>query len=88
MIIYKYHLPINDTVQIAMPLESEILTVQVIQEEAFVWALVNPESLDTVRTFRIVGTGHEFEDSGQCKYIGTFQLRGGALVFHVFEYGY
>jgi len=84
--IYKYNLPIQGEIQITMPLESEILTVQVIQEEAFIWVLVNPDSLDTIRTFRIVGIGHEFADAHQCKYLGTFQLRGGEFIFHVFEF--
>ena len=37
-----------------------------------------------LRTFSIYGTGHQHESiSGE--YVGTFQLHGGALVYHVFE---
>jgi len=36
------------------------------------------------RTFAIYGTGHKHEHV-EGTYIGTFQLDGGSLVFHVFE---
>lgn len=36
-----------------------------------------------MRHFRIKGTGHAADDIGD--YIGTFQLNGGSLVFHLFE---
>lgn len=50
------------------------------------WALIPDTNAEIVqeRTFSIYGTGHEHESiSGE--YVGTFQLQGGALVFHVFE---
>lgn len=30
------------------------------------------------------GTGHDLESAEDAKYLGTVQLQGGALVFHVF----
>lgn len=33
----------------------------------------------------IFGTGHPFDAATQRKYIGTYQLFEGDLVFHVFE---
>jgi hypothetical protein len=32
----------------------------------------------------VYGTGHPVVDEPR-KYVGTFQMRGGLLVFHVFE---
>jgi len=48
------------------------------------WAYVDPTEPRVTRKFRIIGTGHPIAtDPGD--YIGTFQMGGGALVFHVFE---
>ena len=82
--IFKYpllpHLP-----SFMMPVGAQVLTVQTQQEKPYVWALVDPtEKASEVRSFYIYGTGHDMAgDPG--KYVGTFQLEGGALVFHVFD---
>ena len=56
-----------------MPKDAEILTIQTQNETPCIWALVNPE--------------HDiYYDMGiNRKYINTFQLGGGSLVFHLFE---
>jgi hypothetical protein len=79
-----------DAFDLAMPEGAEVLTVQV-QENGdsrlaavCLWALVDPDAPQTVRRFRVVGTGHPVE-GGALAYAGTFQLASGALVFHVFE---
>lgn len=83
--IYKYNLSIQDSVKIDMPLGSEILTVQIQKDALYVWALVETEEkkMET-RIFRIVGTGHWFNLT-YYRYISTFQMNEGILVFHVFE---
>ncbi len=59
------------------------------REVPFLWALVDPDpDLGTeTRHFLLAGTGHPRPDLEWLKivFIGTFQLRGGALVFHLFE---
>ena len=67
-----------------MPHDAEPLCVQVQQGNVQLWARVNDDSATTLRHFRIAGTGHEL-GSNVGRYIGTFQLAGGSLVFHVFE---
>lgn len=83
--IWKYRLELGTCI-IGMPKGSEILTVQNQYEVAYVWALVDPNKEVEERIFEVIGTGHNIEPSkNKRKYINTFQLQGGFLVFHVFE---
>lgn len=72
---------------IKLPIGSEILTVQNQNEDAFIWVLVDPNKETEERFFEVYGTGHSINyDMGvERKYIGTFQIGNGALVFHLFE---
>jgi hypothetical protein len=83
---YEIHQP-NDEIVLHMPKGAEILTVQTQKETACVLALVNPENETETRLFRLAGTGHPIHyDMGvDYKYINTFQLFAGNLVFHLFE---
>jgi hypothetical protein len=85
--IYKYELAITDTQTIAMPEGAEILTVQAQRGTPCLWALVNPELPATERRIETFGTGHPvLSDTGvERRYVGTYQISGGSLVFHVFE---
>ena len=85
--IWKFPLQTMDSQPVMMPQRAKILTVQAQHDEPCLWAIVNPNAPREVRMIDIVGTGHPmFEDLGlERKYIGTFQLRDGDLVFHVFE---
>jgi len=83
--IWKF--PLHHSNRIPMPIGSEILTVQTQNEIPCLWALVNPENETEMRLFEMIGTGHDITEdgAGERKYIGTLQLAGGALVWHVFE---
>lgn len=81
--IFKYALAVEDQQSIVMPSGAEILTVQMQGGEPQVWALVDDTNDKHQRTFLIFGTGHPVIDNPG-NYVGTFQLRNGALVFHVF----
>jgi len=70
--------------EIAMPLGAMILDVQVQDGEPQIWALVDPLAKPVKRRFKSYGTGHTVNGLSVC-YVGTFQLNGGSLVFHVFE---
>jgi hypothetical protein len=83
MTIHKYPISTADVQQIPMPSGARILTVQVQNAWPFLWALVDPEQPLENREIRIVGTGHPAD--GLTDYIGTVQISGGQLVFHVFE---
>ena len=82
-IIYKYQLQTTDEQFIEMPLGAEVLTVQTQNEIPCIWVRVNPEHSKIRYRFRIFGTGHPIEDNFVGKYIGTYQLKNGGLVFHL-----
>lgn len=87
--IWKYEITPSDFQEIIMPVGAKILDVQTQGDTPCIWALVNPNYTDTeVRIFEVFATGVPIKyDMGvQREYIGTFQLMGGGLVFHLFEY--
>jgi hypothetical protein len=84
--VWKFLIAMDDRVDIDMPLGARILCVQMQGDALCLWARVNPKAPPETRHFRIAGTGHPLGDGMEAaSYIGTFQLHGGALVFHVFE---
>jgi len=86
--IYKYQLEIQDYQEVRLPQGAEILTVQEQYGIPCLWARVNTEeSRVTHRTIAMHGSGHEMSQPTveAEKYIGTFQIHSGSLVFHVFE---
>jgi len=86
--ILKFELETTDNQIIEMPVNAEILTVQTQNEVPCIWALVDPTKPKEKRFIEVFGTGHDVHyDMGVGRnYLGTYQLHGGSLVFHVFEY--
>lgn len=83
--VWKFALKIADVQGIDMPVDAKILAVQVQRGTPCLWALVNKTGIiPERRTFAIYGTGHPIPDEPGT-HIGTFQVDGGTLVFHVFE---
>jgi hypothetical protein len=80
--IWKFPLETTDLQTVRMPSGAVVLTVEAQDARPCLWALVDSEAPKVNRRFAIYGTGHPF---GGGDYIGTYQLVGGALVFHVFE---
>lgn len=83
--IYKYELATTDQQTIRMPSGARIIACQVQRETPCLWAEVETESPSAARCFRIFGTGHPLDIDSAQPYIGTYQLHGGSLVFHVYE---
>jgi len=86
--VHKYPLKISDRINLSLPKDAKILTVQTQFNEPMLWALVDPTEKQTdKRRIEIYGTGHSIDyDEGQIReYIGTFQTDDGDYVFHVFE---
>lgn len=82
--IYKFHLFIDDDANIVMPVGAQIIAVQGQWDSPQLWAMVDTNAPEEVRTFCVYGTGHPLpEDPGT--YIGTVQTHGGRFVWHVFE---
>jgi len=83
--IWKFLLEVKDTQIIEMPKKAELLTVQMQNGIACLWAMVDPNEETERRLIEIIGTGNPVEMGIERKYIATFQLHEGQLVFHVFE---
>lgn len=85
--IWKYELQVTDEQKILMPANAKILSIQVQDGKPFVWALIYPNNDNEERTFFTYGTGNPIKLFGQENYfLGTYQLRDGRLVFHVFYF--
>jgi len=82
--IWKYSLSAANGVSLKMPHDAQILCIQIQNGTPCMWALVDPSADKDERVFNTYGTGHPFAENPQ-EYIGTYQLSGGTLVFHVFE---
>ena len=86
MRIFKYLLKMEGKQKIDLPENARILTVQTQNGIPCIWAIVDEESTKTKHhTIRTYGTGHPFDSHIHCFYVGTYQLNGGNLVFHVFD---
>jgi hypothetical protein len=82
--IYKYQARVDDDLTIVMPEGAEVLTVQMQHNTPCVWALVDPHVAKMeLRRFHWRGTGHNADNLG--RYVGTIQMAGGELAFHLFE---
>ena len=82
--VYKYVLPVDDYFTMSLPQNAEILKIDLQFDILHMWALVDPTKPSGVRHFRFVGTGHPIEEEN-IRFIDTFQLHDGNLVFHIFE---
>lgn len=82
--IWKYALAQTDVQTLWMPEGATILCVQSQHGTLFLWASVNSESQEAHRVIEIHGTGNPMPN-GSRSYIGTVQMMGAALVWHIFE---
>lgn len=72
---------------VRMPKGAKILCVQVQNNAPYLWAEVHANAEPEERLFSVVGTGWAMTERAEDKrqYVGTFQIHGGELVFHVYE---
>lgn len=82
--IFKYFLPVSIPFTLAMPQGATILVAQNQAEAVVIWAEVEASAPLTTRTFVTTMTGEPLP-RGKKQFLGTVQLQGGALVFHVYE---
>lgn len=92
--IWKFGLePTEHGATISMPRGATVLCVQEQGNAPQLWALVDSDAPQEQRVFYTFGTGHPLPKDVRhrlvvahtLRYVGTFQLHAGALVFHVFE---
>ena len=84
--IWKFEVPERDKFTLELPAGAEFLCVQRQFDGTQAWFLLDPEAPKVTRRFSVAGTGHTILEAGRLSYLGTFQLHGGRLVFHLFEY--
>ena len=85
--IWKQTIETTDVQRVEMPIDAEILTVQEQNGNINIWFKVDTEKQKALREIFVFGTGNPIPKNN-AKYIGTYQLMNGALVFHVFDNGY
>jgi hypothetical protein len=84
--IYKYPIKITDVQTVTLPINAEIISAQMQGDTLCLWAIVNTSNTDTEgRVIEVVGTGNPMSDGIRRVYIGTTQMQGGSMVWHVFE---
>ena len=84
LVIYKYALQTIDEQELTMPVGAKVLCVQVQDGEPYLWALVDTRRPHESRTVLTCGTGNPTLLTPNHTHVGTYQLHGGALVYHVF----
>lgn len=84
--IWKYQFEISDGFNLLMPYDSDILSVQVQENQPCMWVLVDTNQPVITRRFRIFGTGFtNLDELGKFwNFISTFQMP--PFVWHLFEY--
>lgn len=82
--IWKFPLLITGMQEVEMPKGAKIISTGTQAEVVCLWAIVDPEAEKEKREIAIVGTGHQMPDRA-LSFIGTTQMHGGALIWHVFE---
>ena len=87
MTIWKYAISTTDRQEVQMPAGAQILSVQTQRGTACLWAIVDETAPTRARLIRIYGPGHMMDERHPGKFIGTYQLNGGSLVFHAFDLG-
>lgn len=86
--VWKFPLDACDHQVLVMPEGAKLLCVQTQFGCPCIWALVWCEAPKVSRRIIIHGTGHPVEPTTtEHDYVGTFQLSGGSLIFHVFDGG-
>lgn len=83
--VFKYPIPMDDEFQLRLPRNAELLHLDSQNDAPVLWALVEPGAATEIRQFRLAGTGHPIDTQQPLRHVGTVLLRGGSLVFHLFE---
>lgn len=83
--VWKFELPIVDNPAVEMPVGANVLHVETQRNVPRIWALVDPEAKAEHRAFRLLGTGRPRHADELGRFIGSFMMHDGVLVFHLFE---
>jgi len=83
--VWKYPIPVDVAFELWMPRGAAVLSVQVQGGAPCIWVLADPDAPKELRSFVTLGTGHVVGSDllRGCDFVGTYQLEGSALVFHL-----
>lgn len=82
--VFKYDVQPVDEFTVSIPVGATVLSVQAQGHEVKMWAEVDDANEEMNVKFYVVGTGHAIPDEART-FIGTFQMYGGGLVFHLYR---
>lgn len=82
--VWKYEIDTTEIQTLQMPVGAEILCVQLQRTHICLWAEVDTGAPLKARVIYTCGTGTP-QPPAPKRYIGTYQLFGGELVWHVYE---
>jgi len=83
--VWKFPVSLDDVFVVSLPKGAKPLSVQDQAGDVQMWCLCDSdESVYENRAFRLSGTGHPIPQK-IIAFVGTFQILGGSLVFHLFE---
>lgn len=84
--IWKYEMIVDDYQNFEIPKNGKVLSFQVQHGVPCIWVLVDPSQPKVTRYFKMAGTGHPISESIETMdFIGTLQMSGGVLIWHLFE---
>lgn len=82
--VHKYAFGPNDRISVRMPVDAEILHVDVQRGQPCIWARVDTEAPIEVVIFSLRRTG---DPDAHGRHVGSFLVKDGGLVFHLFHVG-
>lgn len=83
--VHKYPVQMQAEFTVELPRGAEFLSVQEQNGEPQMWFRVDTRREVVRQVFSIVGTGHPIApELSRLPHLGTFQVAGGSLVFHLF----
>lgn len=86
--MWKFEIPLEDDFELEMPGGAIPLSVGVQRNTPMIWAAVDSATREKERhKFHLRGTGQPLPNLNVSRFIGTFQLWDGRLVYHLFDGG-
>lgn len=83
--IWKFPLKLISVQQVEMPMGARILSAHMQRGIPCIWAEISdPKAPKEAKEIHIIGTGHEFNNSGLVP-IGTTMTDDHSLVWHIYE---
>lgn len=83
--VWKYPLPPSSLQEIEVPIEHQILSAKLINNQGFLWVRVNIKTSNQTKKIKIltVPTGTEFTQN--VEYIDTLIYNNGDIIQHIFQ---